>query len=177
VKISTPAIQAKHALQRTQTEDYVEWATSMLEAGEDSENLRILAGLSRFASPFEAEEHFRKARKELGISEPTKVQAIRDYAIHLAQQIIDETIPFQQGVEILSQLCYSNDYPKYLMGWYNLDDGLTDIRCGQYPHTYPDLYGKSPKEIVIRAAHTFIKSNTEPGAAPHAGSGGPCQHQ
>jgi hypothetical protein len=157
--ITTPAIQAKHVLQKAQTEDYVEWAMTMLEAELESNNLKILAGLSKLASPFEAEYYFKRAKLELGIFEPTKEQAIKDYAIYIAQQIIDEIIPYRRGVEILDQLCCTNDYPNYLMEWYYLDNWLDDIDNGE---SYdPEFDGKSPKEIVNQVACAFINNNTE----------------
>ena len=154
--ISTPVIQARHALGRAQAGDYIDWATGALKSGSDSPNLRILAGLDRFVSPFEAEEHFKKARQELGLSAPDRQQAIRDYAFNLAESILEPQSDYQTFVARLAELCYSNDYPAFLMEWYSLEDGLTDIRAGNYPHGYESLYKADPRKVVTDMARLFI---------------------
>jgi len=159
--ITTPAIQARHVLGRAQTGDYIDWAVDAMVAGFDSPNLRMLAGLDRFVSPFEAEEHFKRARRELNLPEPNREQAQRDYSIHLAECILDPGSDFETLVAKLSELCYTNDYPDYLMEWYSLDDGLTDIRAGHYPHGYDELYHADPRKIACDVATAFIKSNSE----------------
>lgn len=161
--MTTPAIQARHVLGRAQAGDYIEWATDAMTSGSDSPNLRILAGLDRFVSPFEAEDHFKRARKELGLAEPSQEQAIRDYAIHLAELILEPDSDFDSLVEKLSKLCNIEDYPAYLMEWYSLDDGLTSLRTGHYPHGYDELYQTDPREVVCGVARSFIELNSEQG--------------
>ncbi|HET6408623.1 MAG TPA: hypothetical protein VFG14_12130 [Chthoniobacteraceae bacterium] len=154
--ISTSAIQARHALGRAQAGDYIDWAVDALALGSDSPNLRILAGLDRFISPFEAEEHFKKARKELGLSAPGRQQAILDYAISLAETILEPGSDYQTIVSKLAELCHSNEYPDFLMEWYSVEDGLADIRAGCYPYGYEALYQADPRKIVTNIAQAFI---------------------
>lgn len=159
MKMSTSAIQAKYVLGRGQAADYIDWAVVALTEGLDSKNLRILAGLDRFVSPFEAEEYFLKARKELSLPEPTKEEAIRAYAVHIARGLLEPDSDFGTLVRMLSELCSSNDYPKCLMVWYNLDDGLCDIKTGGYPHSFESLYGADPRIVVEKTAREFIQNN------------------
>lgn len=162
--MTTPAMQARHVLGRAQAGGYVDWATDAMMAGSDSPNLRILAGLDRFVSPFEAEDQFKRARKELGLPTPNRDQALKDYAIHLAESIHKPASNFDILVAKLSELHHTNDYPDcpdYLMEWYSLDDGLTDIRSANYPYGFDELYQSDPSKIVVEIANTFITNNNE----------------
>jgi hypothetical protein len=154
--LSTPAIQAKHALGRASAGDYIDWAASALESGADSRHLRILAGFDRLGSFFEAGEYFTKARLELGLATPDRDQALRDYAVHLAQAILEPDSDYPKIVAQLAELCWANDYPGYLADWYSLDDGLTNALAGEYPWGYEALYQADPREVVTHVAREFI---------------------
>lgn len=154
--ISTPTIQARHAMGRASAGDYIDWAADALAAGTDSRNLRILAGLDRFVSTFEAEEHFMKAREELGLVAPDRDQALKDYAVHLAEQILEPDSKYPELVAQLAELCWTNDYPGFLMDWYSLDDGLDNALAGEYPWGYEALYQADPRKVVTHVARAFI---------------------
>ena len=163
--MTTPAIQAQHVLGRAQAGDYIDWAVDALVSGSDSPNLRILAGLDRFVSSFEAEEHFKKARKELGLPTPSRDRAIKNYALHLACCILDPDSPYETLVAKLSELCYTNDYPAYLMEWYALDDEIPDISTRHYPYGFDKLHQVDPRKVVTEIAKRFITDNSEQGGA------------
>jgi|GEM_PF-2022639 len=167
MEISTLSIQAKFVLGRAQSGDYIDWAVNELAKGWDSKNLRILAGLEKASSPFEAEAYFLKARTELLLPEFTKDEAIRVYALHLAQQIILSEGNFETLVGMISELCYSNGYPKYLMVWYDLNDGLCDKRSGDYPYACEALYKTDSKSVVDAIAREFISREINNGEWPH----------
>src|SRR4051812_4317717 len=105
MKISSAEIQVKYALRRIHDGDYIDWAVGCLEDGLDSKSLRILAGFERFASPFECEEYFLKARTELALPEPTLEEALCTYATHIAQQILQPESDFHKLVGMVSALC------------------------------------------------------------------------
>ena len=52
------AIFGKRALGQLSSDHYADWAGEMLTQGYDCRSLRILAGLDKFASCFEAEDYF-----------------------------------------------------------------------------------------------------------------------
>ena len=60
MSLSTATVFGRRAMNRVTAADYVEWATGMLTNGQDSPNLRMLAGLDERGSVFEAEEHSAK---------------------------------------------------------------------------------------------------------------------
>lgn len=156
---TTAGIFGLRAMQKGLAEDYADWAVGMLESGSDSKSLRILAGLTKTDSCFEAEEYFRKAISEIGISEPTKEKAFHDYAVYCAERIVDEKIDIRNGVKRLYSLCVEADYPKWLMIWFELDDALDDVFYRNEPYSYPGLTEANMKEKVIEEAKRFIGEN------------------
>ena len=86
------AIFGKRVVYQIPADDYIDWAGEMLVQGRDTYSLRILAGLERSASAFEAEDYFLRAAKELGLNIPAPADAVRAYACEIARQIMDEQI-------------------------------------------------------------------------------------
>lgn len=152
----TSAIQLRHASGSAQASDYIDWAAGALEGGSDSRHLRVLAGLDRSVSAFEAEESFKKAREELGLPMLDRDEAIKAYAVHLAEAILEPESDYPAIVAQLARLCSANDYPDYLSDWYSLDDGLTNALAGEYPWGYEALYQADPREVVAHVARAFI---------------------
>jgi hypothetical protein len=95
------AMFGKRALRQLSSGDYVEWAGDMLVQGYDSHSLRILAGLDKFASTFEAEGYFLRSLKELNLSLPDSGGAIRAYACEIARRMIEGKITGREGVRAL----------------------------------------------------------------------------
>lgn len=150
------AIFGKRALQQLSTDDYVDWAGEMLVQGYDSYSLRILAGLDRFASPFEVEDYFQRSVKELGLHIPNSENAIRAYACAIAQQVIDGEVTGQQGVRALYRICLATNYGRDFMIWLELDDALDSLLCGEHPYTYESATLDNFNEIAKLEAANFI---------------------
>src|SRR5262245_61005665 len=106
------AMFGRRALGQLSSEDYTDWAGEMLVLGYDSPSLRILAGLDKFVSTFEAEDYFLKSVKELDLNLPDPDTAVRAYACEIARRVVDEVIPAQVGVRWLFQICIATDYAR-----------------------------------------------------------------
>jgi hypothetical protein len=152
----TKAIFGKRALGQLSASSYVEWAGEMLVQGYDSYSLRILAGLDKFVSTFEAEDYFNRSLKELDLSLPDSENAIRAYACEIAGQIIEGKVAGQEGVRALNQICIATDYDRDFMTWYELDDALDSLLYGEYPFTYESATLDNFDEIAKQEATNFI---------------------
>ena len=150
------AIFGKKALQQLSSRDYVDWAGEMLVQGYDSRSLRILAGLDRFASTFEAEDYFGRAITELNLTLPDSDTAIRAYACAIARQIIEDKITAQDGVRALFKICIAADYAPDFIIWLELDDALDSLISGNHPFTYESATLENFDEIAKREASNFI---------------------
>ena len=150
------AIFGKKALQQLSSGDYVDWAGEMLVQGYDSRSLRILAGLDRFVSTFEAEDYFVRAITELNFILPDSDAAIRAYACAIARQIIDDQITAQDGVRALFKICIATEYAADFIIWLELDDALDSLHSGNHPFTYESATLENFDEIAKREAANFI---------------------
>jgi hypothetical protein len=146
---STSAIVlAKHALACAITCDYVNWAISSLSVGDDTPNPRILAGMDLSEALYEVEPVLLKAKRELGLASPTEEEASRDYSLGLASLILEPSSDYASIVGLLSSLCFTHEYLKYLIDWYFLNDKLADIATEGYPHSFEKLYGNDATAVV-----------------------------
>lgn len=150
------AIFGRRALGQLSASDYVDWAGEMLVQGYDSHSLRILAGLDKFASTFEAEDYFLRSIKELNLRIPDSANAIRAYACEIAEQIIKGIVTGQEGVRALYNVCIATEYERDFIIWYELDDALDSLLYGDYPFTYESATLENFDEIAKREAATFI---------------------
>lgn len=150
------AIFGQRALQQLSADDYAAWAGEMLVEGYDSHSLRILAGLDKFASTFEAENYFARSLAELNLTPPDSDTAIRAYACEIARQIIEDKITAQDGVRALFQICIATDYAADFIIWLELDDALDSLISGNYPFTYESATLENFNEIAKREAANFI---------------------
>jgi hypothetical protein len=169
MKIPTDVLLAMDVLGTIKTKDVVDWAVDSLVAGLDSDSLRILAGFDESDSIFEIRDYFTKVKSELDLHEPLKDQAVRIYSVHLANAILEKDSNYGSLVSQLSELCYKNDYPDYLMEWYSLDDGLLDIQAANYPFGFQELNKADPREFTVGVARTFVEKNSEQASASNGG--------
>ncbi|MEM7134350.1 MAG: hypothetical protein AAF702_49225 [Chloroflexota bacterium] len=151
------AIFGKRVLKQVSSTVYADWAVQMLIQGHDTHSLRILAGLDRFASTYEAEEYFLRTVKELHLTLPDSDTAIRSYACEIAQNIVDGEISGKEGIRMLSQICLDMDYPHDYLVWFHLDDALDSLLHGHYPVTYESLTLENVDQVAKREAENFIK--------------------
>src|SRR5215510_8817812 len=121
------SIFGKRALGQLSSGHYVEWAGEMLVEGYDSPSLRILAGLDRFASSFEAEDYFLRSLNELNLTPPDSTTAIRAYACEIAQRVIDGRMSGKDGVRALFQISIATDYSREFITWIELYHALDTL--------------------------------------------------
>ena len=150
------SIFGKRALQQLSADDYAAWAVEMLAHGYDSRSLRILAGLDKFASTFEAENYFARSLAELNLTPPDSDTAIRAYACEIARQIIEDKITAKDGVRALYSICIATEFAGEFIVWCELDEALETLMAGHYPFTYESATLENFDEITKREAANFI---------------------
>ncbi len=101
-------------------EDVVGWAQVALAEGQDSESLRILAGLGPNPNAFEANEHFERALDELGIERGSGEDRRARYVRLLCDGIVKRTL---EPVAALTELVEECDVDSG--GWWELYDAAT----------------------------------------------------
>lgn len=130
-------------------EEYVDWAVGCLESGLDSKNIRILASLRKPLYSSEVEEYFNRSLRDLGWHLPDRKECLMEYARGFARGIVAGTISPLDGCRKIYSVVVSLQYPKELMPWLYLDEGLE-------PETYSELSGGPWNTKIIQEAQRFI---------------------
>jgi hypothetical protein len=133
-------------------EQYVDWAVSCLEKGIDSKNIRILASLQKPLYSSEVEDYFNRSLKDLGGETPDPKECIIEYARSFAREILSGQISPPEGCRKIYRIAIALQYPRELMSWLYLDEGLE-------PGPYNDLDGKELDEAIIEEAHRFVNES------------------
>src|SRR5215208_1174059 len=74
------------------TGEYIDWALTELEAGADTRNLRVLAGLSPLDSHFEVEFYFQRALHDRGFELPNEDTHLEEYVREVLHGVVSGEI-------------------------------------------------------------------------------------
>ena len=154
---NTNVLFAKRYLETAVSENYVEWALELLEQGQDSPSLRILAGLFSPFNSFEVQDYFERSLKELHVDEPKESDAINSYSIYLCERIISGNIETISGMEALYRICIHLDYRGDYIVWLELSDAVLSIKYGETPYTYSSMKKDNIDKIILNEATNFLK--------------------
>jgi len=138
-------------------DDLVAWALRALEAGTESSNLFILAGLPTRSCRADAEPYFERVLQELKIVVPRRDLLLRKYIVTLAKAIVSGSIDVQLALDrIHKHVINPLNHPKDLQGW-----------CYLWERNSPDLShpltSKSSIEALARQyAEKYLSENNEP---------------
>jgi hypothetical protein len=102
-------------------EEIPDIAVALLEDGADTPTLRRLAGLTSLELS-EAHDLFRKALQELGRRRPTRDEAARRVATHLASRVLSNGADLRRLATEGARLAVAFDYHEDLMPYYRADD-------------------------------------------------------
>ncbi len=131
-------------------DDYINWASSALEQGLDTPNLRILAGLPSSTWRSDAEPYFDRALNELQIYVGDKEEILREYAKLIARKIINGELTAETGAErIEHEVLRPLGHPKDLQPWCFLSGGLD-------PTTFDTLTATELKRVAHEEALKMI---------------------
>jgi hypothetical protein len=115
-------------------EQRVEWALFALEAGLDTSNLRILAGLTKPLDPWEVERYFARTLADLKLELPSQLEFLRRHVCQVARDIVTGAIWPAAGCKTMINLWSDlGEDPEQYYIWSDLDDGywhdqgLTDV--------------------------------------------------
>lgn len=101
------------------TDEFVDWALEMMELGQVSENLFILAGLIKPTNFFEACAYLNKALTELGLRVKIGHDGIISYSYYYVR-IIAKRINIKHNLEDLNTYVINCGYDKSIFDFYLL---------------------------------------------------------
>jgi hypothetical protein len=146
-------------LTNVNTDDCVDWAIEMLQAGHETPSLLILAGLSKPTNHFETKEYLRKALSELKLDEKTGDSATLSYSSYYITKIANgENVKTNLGR--VYEFCKARDYEKVIFDFYLLYWAWGDLDYGnEYQSYWPDADERNIERVVIETAQNWIRDN------------------
>jgi len=125
--ISTYKVLMKKAFNEDIDEYWVEWALEMMEAGYESDNLYILAGISKPYNQFELQELTDKVIADLNLDTGDKSLTIRNYVYYILSTTINEPSKYISILKEVKDICIGLDMEKEYMDFYLLYFAKDDL--------------------------------------------------
>ena len=151
----TRKLLARRYLSDASLNEFVDWAVVLLEAGQDTDHLRMLASLGNAANRADVAYYFEQSLSELGWEAPEPTSLIHHYAQDLAEDIVDGTVAPIDGCHQMYSLYCLLDAPFEMQVWLYLDDQLEQ-------GTYRELEGADWEAAIRRAAQGFQPIESKP---------------
>ena len=107
-------------MQKDFIEEWIDWALEMMQAGFETENLIILAGVSPNLNRFEFNDIVNRALKELSLDGFVKDEIIQGYIYYLIDQALSLKMSNKLVLSIIRDLCRDKDYSEELLDFYLL---------------------------------------------------------
>lgn len=117
---STYKVLVEKALQGGTIEVWKDWALEMMEAGFETENIILLAGVSPHLNRFQLEDIINKALKELSLDSMSNDEIVYGYAYYLIDQALNSKMSTKVVLGTLRNLCRDRDYDNELYNFYSL---------------------------------------------------------
>ena len=153
---SNNAVRAWRALDRSPNQLWVEWATQRLVAGDDTTNLRILAGLRE---PFDHLETFRLTDRilaELNVPALDRTKAVEAYAEELLNDLLERRQPIDEVLAELANLCIEAGYYRGIYPFYLLHFAHSDLKQRTEQHYWTGADQSNIDQIVREEATKWL---------------------
>ena len=152
-------LAGKRTLGIARPKDYGAWAESLLMAGEDSENVAILAGiaLEKYPDTHDLEDYFQRSLRDLSLTLPTETNSLQSYAAYLCEQMVLGNLKPEQGLRILQTFYSRSDYEPIFSIWDELDEDIYFVKNGEDCIFNDDLTQDNIQEFILKVAKQFIQ--------------------
>jgi hypothetical protein len=158
IKDETNLLLAQRALQNFDSFKLIEWAISLMTKGIESESLIILAGLDS-ESTQEREKYFWKAIEELELNtKKSDSELIRDYAIYIAESVINKKITPSDGLTIMQDIVFSADYSYRYIQFYELKEDFDYLNHDNSTVYNSGLTLKNADRFITKEFELFLKA-------------------
>ncbi|MDB5285384.1 MAG: hypothetical protein JWR05_333 [Mucilaginibacter sp.] len=142
------------------TDSCVDWAIEMIGLGHDSENVIMLAGLSKPTNYFETIAYLNNALAELGLKPKTGEDGIISYSAYIISNIADGK-DVKSNLNSVDNLCSKLEidsviYDFSLLWWAWAD---LDYDKNAYPTYWENANIDNIEQLVIELAKAWLKEN------------------
>ena len=138
-------------------EGWIDWAIEMMEAGFESENLYMLAGITRPYNQFELQDLTTKVLKDLGLDYSDRELTIKNYVYYLIKTSLNDPTTFLNTLRILNDICRDLDYDKKYMDFYLLYYAKDELKDFDEQFYWNGANRNNIDFIIVEKFHEWIK--------------------
>ncbi|MFC6267829.1 hypothetical protein [Frigoriflavimonas asaccharolytica] len=158
VQEETNKILAQRVLSHFDSKKLIDWAIMLMGKGFDSESLIILAGLNSDTTE-EREQYFWQTIDELGLDiNRTDFELIENYAIYVAESVVNKKIAPKDGLTIMQDIVRSTDYSKRYVQFYEIDEDLDYLKYDNHTIFNSGLTLKNADKYITREFELFLET-------------------
>ena len=136
----------------------VDWAVDMLKLGYDTENLRILAGITKPARYDEIDPYLKQTLKELGLKELSGDEGVRVYCTYLVKNIIYGT-EMRESLHGIYEYCMAKGMESSIIDFYSLYYAWQDLDESENQYYCKGANRANIKQIVLETAKNWLEKN------------------
>ena len=152
----TYKIVAFQEITEIKTEEIIQWAIEMVELGNKSENLLMLASFEKDSNFYEVESYLKKTLFELNLISKKGKEALISYSYYYIIKISEST-NLKQNLTELYQYCLKWDYEENIFDFYLLYWALCDFEYGEeYSHYWESANRENINSIIIETAKKWL---------------------
>jgi hypothetical protein len=137
---------ARQQMGIAEDKEFINWAVQELLHGNETNSIKILAGLENPINPFQIKEYINKSKKELKI-EFDENNIIDQYAMILAKQKLNNEISSRDIATEMYEILKYTDFNNKYFAWDNIDEYFDDF------HVYIDT---NLEEEIIKECNKII---------------------
>jgi hypothetical protein len=147
--ISTYRVLMKKAFNEDIDEMWVEWALEMIQAGYESDNLYILAGINRPYHQFELQRLTDKVLADLNLDYEDKSLMIRNYIYYIISTALNEPSNYLSTLREIKDICIALDMEQQYMDFYLLYFAKDDLNESEV-QWYWDGADRTNIDLIIK---------------------------
>lgn len=147
--LSTYKILKAKAFNEDIDESWVDWALEMMEAGYQSDNLYMLAGVTKPYNQWELHELTKRVLQDLGLSYADKEAVLKNYIHYLIANSVDHPENYYKTLRELKNICLDLHMDAAYMDFYLLYFAKDDLRVDEV-QWYWDGANKENIDDIIR---------------------------
>jgi hypothetical protein len=165
--LSTYRILMKKAFNEDIDESWAEWALEMMEAGYESDNLYILAGITKPYNQFELQELTDKVLADLDLTTNDKSLTIRNYVYYILSKTITEPSKYLETLKEVKDICIGLEMEKEYMDFYLLYFAKDDLYELENQWYWDGADRNNIDEIIREKFQEYIDRINEIKKRPH----------
>lgn len=157
--ISTYRILMKKAFNEDIDEAWIDWALEMIQAGYESDNLYILAGIARPYHQFELQRLTDKVLADLDLDYEDKPQMIRNYIYYIISSTKNEPSKYLSTLKDIKDICIALDMEQEYMDFYLLYFAKDDLNESEIQWYWNGADRTNIDQIIRKVFEDYLDRN------------------